>query len=192
MQLHLGQIEAVQLAGAATHHVALVLLRELDVLGAANLGGHVHAIDDLADGLLEGLRLFFKGDELVVEVGGEDIAFFHVALHGGLADGFGLLLGGVALALHVRELRVGDDCGRLEGRDAGVHGARFDGADHALGDERDDVAAEGVFKRRFAHGLQEGQQAVHGGGAGVEQRLELEMEIGVPDLVHPHLVIARG
>ena len=98
----------------------------------------------------------------------------------------------MALTLHVRKFRVADGGRSLEGRDAGIHGACFDGADHAFGDERDDVAAKGVFERRLADRLQERQQAVHRGGPGIEQRLELEMQIGVANLVHADLVIARG
>ncbi len=134
------------------------------MLDAAQFRGNVHAIDDLADGFFERLRLFLEGGELVVEVGGKHVALLHVALHGCLANGFGLLLGGMALPLDGGEFRMGDDGGRLEGRDARVHGARFDCADHAFGDQRDDVAAEGVLERRFADALQEGQQTVHGGG----------------------------
>jgi hypothetical protein len=87
---------------------------------------------------------------------------------------------------------MADSRGHLEGRDPGVHGARFDGPDHAFGDERDDVAAEGVFQRCFAHHLEERQQPIHGRGARVQQRFQLEVQIGMADLVHPDLVIAGG
>ena len=60
----------------------------------------------------------------------------------------------------------------------------FDGFDEALGDEGDDVGLVGEVEGGVLHGFEQGQEAVHGGGAGVDEGLDVVVEVGVADLVH--------
>ena len=68
--------------------------------------------------------------------------------------------------------------------DADVHGVDLDGLDEALGQQGGDVGLVGEVERSVLHGLQQRDEALHGRAAGVDQRLDLVVEIGVADLVH--------
>ena len=58
------------------------------------------------------------------------------------------------------------------------------GFDQALGDEGDDVGLVGELQGGVLDGLEQGLEAIHGAGAGVDHGLDLVVEIGVTDVVH--------
>jgi len=68
--------------------------------------------------------------------------------------------------------------------DAGVHGAGFDGADHAFDDEGDDVFTIAIGEGGIADDIEEGLEAIDGFRAGVDERFNLIVQVDVADLAH--------
>ena len=99
---------------------------------------------------------------------------------------FGLVFVGAHVG--VVTLEVGALLSRRSGRlgfgNADVHRLGLDGLDEALGEEGDDLGLVGEFERRILNGFEQRLETIHGAGAGVDQRLDLVVEVGVADLVH--------
>ena len=68
--------------------------------------------------------------------------------------------------------------------DADVHGVDLDGFDEALGDEGNDVGLVGEVEGGILYGFEQRREALHGLGAGVDERLDLVVQIDVADVVH--------
>src|SRR6202011_5278626 len=186
-EFHLGEIEALELARAANDGVSGAFGEEGYCQVLVEFAAYVHAVDHLADVFLEADGFLLHRAELIVEVVDQHPALFDGELDGVAADDLSLPVVGGHLGVEVFDVGALLYFPGTDGfGDADVHRLRLDGFDEALGDEGDDVGLEGKFDGSVLDRLEQRLEAFHGGGARVDQRLDLQVQGGVADLVHVH------
>ena len=145
---------------------------------------HVHPIDHFANAFLEALRLLLEDREARVEIRSEHVALRDRAFDGRAPDRLRLFNGCIVLAHRGLEIAAAHAVGDLINGNPGIHGARFDRANHALDCQSHDIGAIRVVDRRIANDLEKRLKPIERCGLVIEQRLDHIVKIGMAHFIH--------
>ena len=191
-QPRLRQIQPRQLARSRPPQRVIVrLLVKRHIPRPMHLMIHIHAVDQLADRVLQARRVVLKTNHLLIEIRRQHIALGHIVAHPGQPHLLHLLVHSIALDLDLCEIRpllIRRSGIRLNAR---IHRPSLDRLDQALDRQVDNIRPQPVLQRSLAHLFENRQKPVHRARTLVKQRLDQVVQVGVPHIAHANLVIDR-
>ena len=191
-KLGLSKIQTGKDAGLSPlQHVRIGLLVKLDFAGTMNLLRYIHAVDDLADGVAKTRGIFFKLEELFVEILRNNEPLRHIVMHCGNSDCVDLLLVSLALALVARQIGTLNSRRNLVNGNPGVHGSGLDCLDEAFHGQGNGICAEAELKRGVVDFFQDGLHPVDRIRTGEQQWFNDIVKINMTNVVHSNLPVHR-